>query len=109
LVKGKTRAYHFRVAARRPEAAAPMLADGEGIGLGPSARMGRENVGPALWPRSEHLKLVTHRVPESDVERTLRATWLHRLLGKPAKPFAQADGRNARHHNLSRVGRCDLR
>ena len=58
-----------------------MVADGEGIGLGPSERTGRENVELALWSRSEHLKLVTHRVPESDVEWALRVAGLHRLIG----------------------------
>ena len=59
--------------------------------------------------QSEHLKLVAHRIPESDVERVLLASGLHWLIGKPAKPFAHADGRNARHHDLGGVGRRDLR
>ena len=44
-----------------------------------------------------------------DVERTLRAARLHRLIGKPAKPLPHADGRNTRHHDLGGVGRRDLR
>ena len=57
---------------------------------------------------SKHLKLVTHRIPESDVERTLCAARLHRPVGKPAKPLAHADGRDARHHDLGGIGRRDL-
>ncbi|MEB0276862.1 hypothetical protein, partial [Cryobacterium sp. 5B3] len=49
---------------------------------------------------SEHFDLVSHRVPEPDVERSLFTAGLHRLRGKPAKPFAHADGRDARHHDL---------
>ena len=58
---------------------------------------------------SEHLDLVAHRIPESDVKRALLATGLHRLIGQPAKPFGHADGRNTRHHDLIGVGRRDLR
>src|SRR3546814_1094479 len=57
--------------------------------------------------KSEHLKLVAHRVPKPDVERALFTAGLHRLRGKPAKPFAHADGRDARHHDLIGVGRGD--
>ena len=45
-----------------------------------------------VW--SEHLDLATHRIPGSNVERTLRATGLHRLIGEPAKPFARAGRRD---------------
>ena len=58
--------------------------------------------------QSKHLKLVPHRIPESDVERTLRTARLHWLVGQPAKPLAHADGRDARHHDLGGIGRRDL-
>jgi hypothetical protein len=58
---------------------------------------------------SEHLDLIAHRIPESDVERALVAFGLHRLIGQPAKPLPHADRRNARHHDLGWVGRRDLR
>ena len=48
----------------------------------------------------EHLKLVSHRIPESDVERALCAARLHRLVGEPAKPLPHADGGNTRQHDL---------
>ena len=56
----------------------------------------------------EHFDLIPHWVPKSDVERALFTAGLHRLLGKPAKPFAHADGRDVGHHDLVRVGGCDL-
>jgi len=56
---------------------------------------------------SKHLKLVSHRVPKPDVERALCAAGLHRLFGKPAKPFAHADGRDASHYDLGRFYKID--
>ena len=57
---------------------------------------------------AEHLDLVAHRIPESDVERALLPFGLHRLIDEPAKPFAHADRRNTRHYGLVGIGRRDL-
>jgi len=43
--------------------------------------------GQAEQSWSEHLDLIAHRIPESDVERTLCAAGLHRLIGGSAKPL----------------------
>ena len=72
-------------------------------------RRGRCKPWSALPKRAslEHFDLVTHRVPKPDVERTLFTAGMHRLLGKPAKPFAYADGHDNRHRDLGWVGRCN--
>jgi hypothetical protein len=63
----------------------------------------------AIGKSSKHLDLVTHRISESDVERSLCATGLHRLVAEPAKPLPSADRGNTRHHDLDWIGRHDLR
>lgn len=57
-----------------------------------------------IFPRSKHLQLIPHRIPEADIQRLLGAARLHWQLRLPVEPLAKADRLHAGHGDLGGVG-----